>query len=125
MEENQREVEDIREEVESVNKLERELKDLIPESIHVSYFNIQCNELLTHLLDKYQTLSKELIKLIAKRCKESTQRLFNSFEVIKGKIKEQPKGIEQLTELKEYMSNLPSNLIINIFLLYNSLKKKR
>lgn len=49
--------------------------------------------------------------MIAKRCRESTTQIFNSFETIKSKLKETPVDIEKLTELKEYMNNLPNELL--------------
>ena len=52
----------------------------------------------------------------AKRCSEGTTLIFNIFETIKSKLKETPTGIiiiidiEKLTELKDYMNNLPNEL---------------
>ena len=54
--------------------------------------------------------------MIAKRCREGTTLIFNIFETIKSKLKETPTGIiiiidiEKLTELKDYMNNLPNEL---------------
>jgi len=48
--------------------------------------------------------------LIAKRCREGTTSLFNIFEAHKQKIRNIPTDIEKLTELKEYMTNLPQEL---------------
>jgi len=80
---------------------------MIPENIHVSMFNIQCNDLLIYLTDKY---SNNLIDLIAKKARESTHQLFNIFKGIKTRISEVPKDIENLTEIKDYISNLPNDL---------------
>ena len=110
MEDPPREVDSIKEEIFRVGEEEKRLRKSIPENIHVSCFNIQCTEILIYLTDKYVSLRKNLINLIAKRARESTHQLFNTFEAIKLKIGEQPKDIEKLTEIKEYMANLPQEL---------------
>lgn len=48
--------------------------------------------------------------LIAKRARDATTAIFNDFSTIKGKINEEPDNIEKLTEVKEYMENMPSEL---------------
>ncbi len=41
--------------------------------------------------------------LIAKRAMENTTQIYNNFLKIKEKINEDPKDIEKLTEIKDYM----------------------
>jgi dynein heavy chain len=62
---------------------------------------------LNYLIEKYTSLEKNLINLIARRCRDSTTTLFNTFEAQKAKVKDVPNDIEKLVELKEYMANLP------------------
>lgn len=62
------------------------------------------------MLEKYEALEKNLMNLISKRYKESNRLLSSQFEVITARLKEQPEDIEALTELKEYMQNLPMEL---------------
>ena len=92
-------------------KQEEKLKQEIPLSIHVSCFKIQCNDLFNYMTEKFSTLQKQLIQLIAKKGRETSSQIFNSFEVIKQKLKETPVDIEKLTELKDYMTNLPNELL--------------
>lgn len=43
--------------------------------------------------------------MIAKKARLSTQAIYNSFLIIQNKIKEVPKDIEKLTEIREFMQN--------------------
>lgn len=62
------------------------------------------------LSEKYQNLQKNLIDMIAKKAKSEAQTIFNSFQQMELKLKESPKDIEKLTEIREYIANLPSEL---------------
>jgi hypothetical protein len=53
-------------------KQEEKLKQEIPLSIHVSCFKIQCNDLFNYLTEKFSTLQKQLIQLIAKKGRETS-----------------------------------------------------
>lgn len=45
------------------------------------------------LSEKYQTLTKNLIDMIAKKAKSESQSIFNSFQMMELKLKESPKDI--------------------------------
>lgn len=110
MDENPWEIEKIQEEIVKVNEMEKKLKFEIPEFVQVSFFQVQMKEILAYLCEKYFQLQKNLTNLIAKRAKQSTITLFNQFQQIKNKIREVPKNIEQLTEIREYMTATPQEL---------------
>ena len=71
--------------------------------MQVSMFQIQTKEISSYLCEKYYTLSKNLIELIANRARTETKVIFSKFQVIQNKIKDLPNDIEKLTEMKEYM----------------------
>lgn len=48
--------------------------------------------------------------VIAKRAKDASIKLFNQILDIKSKVMEEPSDIEKLTQLKEYMMNMPQSL---------------
>lgn len=52
------------------------------------------------LSEKYQNLQKNLIDMIAKKAKSEAQTIFNSFQQMELKLKEAPKDIEKLTEIR-------------------------
>lgn len=49
------------------------------------------------LSEKYQTLQKNLIDMIAKKAKSESQAIFSKFQQMELKLKEGPKDIEKLT----------------------------
>jgi dynein heavy chain len=55
-------------------------------------------------------LNKLLIDVIIKRAKQSTLALYDEIQKIKLKLNEPPVDIEKLTEIKQYMANLPLEL---------------
>ena len=110
MEDTPWEVEQIQEEIVKVKKMEKELKQNIPQKMHVSVFQVETNEISDYLCEKYYTLSKNLIDMIAKRARSHTQAIFNQFMQIQNKIREVPSDIEKLVEMKEYMELIPSEL---------------
>jgi dynein heavy chain len=70
LEENPRDIELIKDEINRTKEKEKKLKELIPETIHVSIFEVHLKETLLLLEERYQQLSKNLIDVIAKRAKE-------------------------------------------------------
>lgn len=104
------EVERIVEEIAAVQLREDDLRQKIPMSMHVSFFQIQTNEILGYLCEKYYLLQKNLTEMIAKKAKQQTQTIMNTFILTQKKVNEIPKNIEELTELNEYMLNLPADL---------------
>ena len=77
LEENPRDIELIKEEIKRTQEKEKMLKFLIPETVHVSIFEIHLKETLNLLEERYQQLSKNLVDVIAKRAKDASSKLFN------------------------------------------------
>jgi dynein heavy chain len=76
----------------------------------VGFFRVNCKEIATLLAGKYLMLSKGLIDVMAKRVKNTTLKLYDEIQEVKLKINEPPKDIEKLTEVKEYMQQVPITL---------------
>jgi dynein heavy chain, axonemal len=93
-----------------VGTLREEMRRNLPSKIQVSFFEISCQEMKEYLSEKYQSLEKNLIGMIAKKARVQSQALFNSYQVIMNKVKETPNDIEKLTEIEEYITNLPNEL---------------
>jgi dynein heavy chain len=58
MDETPWEVEQLKDEILKMQKLENELKDQIPDVITVSIFQVQCKEIKAYLCEKYYMMSK-------------------------------------------------------------------
>lgn len=107
-EEAPKEINEIRDEILELQNKEKQLRELIPESIQVSFFQVHCKDLLLFLGSKYINTIKNLKDLIGKRAKNKTQKIWENINKIHSKIKETPKDIESLTEIKEFMAGVPS-----------------
>lgn len=110
MDDNPWEVEQIQAEIGETIKKEKIMREKLPENIQVSVFEISCKEIKEFLSEKYQTLTKNLIDMIAKKAKSDSQTIFNSFQMMEMKLKEKPADIEKLTEIKEYIGNMPQEM---------------
>lgn len=105
-----RPVEALKDEIKQIEKKAADLKNVIPEEVHVSCFLINCRDLLAILINKYDHLKKNLTELIAKRARSETLRIFAKLTDMQEKIKEQPKDIESLTTLKRFIADIPGEL---------------
>lgn len=62
------------------------------------------------MAEKYQTLQKNFIDMIAKRARYQAQAIFNDFQQIQNKIRENPNSIEKLTDIKDSINSLPGEM---------------
>ena len=83
---------------------EKRLKEEIPESVIVSMFKINTCEIRNTLAEKHARIAKEEIELIAKRARQQASELLDVFEKKNMKIESNPKDIEELTSIKEFMA---------------------
>lgn len=109
-EENPPEIEFLKKDVLFHQKEADRLKGEIPDEIIVSMFKVNCKEIRNKLVDKHLKIAKDEIELIAKRAKQSSIELLQSFEKINNKIESHPKDIEELTALKDYMNSVPNEI---------------
>jgi hypothetical protein len=45
--------------------------------------------------------------MIAKKAKSDSQTIFSNFQMMEMKLKEKPADIEKLTDIKDYIGNMP------------------
>lgn len=48
--------------------------------------------------------------MIAKKAKTDSQTIFNTFQQMEMKLKEKPADIEKLTDIKDYIGNMPTEM---------------
>lgn len=104
------EVEQIQAEISQIIRKDKLMREKLPENIKVSVFEISCKEMKEFLSEKYQSLQKNLIDMIAKKAKTQSQTIFNNFQLMELKVKDIPKDIEKLTDIRQAISNLPADL---------------
>jgi len=110
MDDNAWEVEQIQAEIAQTIEKEKIMRENLPENIQVSVFEISCKEMKEFLSEKYQNLTKNLIDMIAKKAKSEAQAIFSSFQMMELKLKDIPKDIEKLTDIKDYIASMPMEM---------------
>jgi dynein heavy chain len=88
-------------------KEEQRLKEEIPESIVVSIFQVNCKDIRNMYVGKHANIVEKEIKLIAQKAKEMNYTLSTKFDEINERIRRPPKNIEDLTETKKYIAEIP------------------
>lgn len=86
------------------------LRNEIPDFIVVSIFKISCREIRSTLALKHEKIAQNEIELIAKQAKQRANELIESFDKMIMKIESQPKDIEELTSIKDYMAAVPNEI---------------
>jgi dynein heavy chain len=87
-------------------KKEEQIKSLIPESVCVSMFQINCKDIRNFYAGKFQQIVEKEIKLIQQKAKDETGKIAAKFMEITHKISSVPKNIDELTETKKVISEI-------------------
>jgi dynein heavy chain len=88
-------------------KEEDRLRDEIPEFVNVSIFQINCKDIRNMYCGKHTQIIEKEIKLISQKAKDMNYNLSTKFDEINERIRRPPKNIEELTETKKYISEIP------------------
>lgn len=88
-------------------KEENRLRKEIPEFVNVSIFQINCKDIRNLYVGKHSQIIDKEVKLIAQKGKELNYTLSTKFDEINERIRRVPKNIEELTETKKYISEIP------------------
>jgi dynein heavy chain len=88
----------------------QKLMDSIPELMTVSFFQIDCRSIRTTLSEKHLKIANEEIELIAKQAKVSANKISLEFDNKDLKIIAVPSNIEELSDIRTYMSQVPMEI---------------
>jgi dynein heavy chain len=88
-------------------KEEDRLRREIPEFVNVSIFQINCKDIRNLYVGKHSQIIDKEVKLIGQKAKELNYNLSTKFDEINERIRRVPKNIEELTETKKYISEIP------------------
>jgi len=73
-------------------------------------FQIDCKSIRTTLADKHLKIAKAEVELIAKQAKIISNTIMAEFDTKDLKIIAVPNNIEELSEIKSYMSQVPNEI---------------
>lgn len=89
---------------------EKRIQGEIPEEIICSVFKISTKVIRDMLAAKHKKIAGEQIELIAKIAKSTSNKIIEEFEKSNIKVESVPKGIEELSAIKDFMTGLPKEL---------------
>lgn len=91
-------------------KEEERIRKEIPEFVTVSIFQINCKDIRNLYVGKHSNIIEKEVKLISQKAKEMNYTLATKFDEINERIRRPPKNIEELTETKKYISEIPATI---------------
>jgi dynein heavy chain len=86
------------------------LQGEIPDNIVCSVFKISTVVIRDMLCAKHTKIAGEMIELIAKIAKATSDHILEDFEVSNLKVEAVPKNIVEMSAVKDYMDALPREL---------------
>lgn len=104
--ENPRTPQELRADIYENMKKEEQIKALIPDSVNVSMFQINCKDIRNFYAGKFQQIVEKEIKLIQQKGKDETHKISAKFQEITAKINSMPKNIDELTDTKKFISEI-------------------
>ena len=104
------EAEALRGQVKFHQKEAERLMAQIPDSIIVSMFQVNVGQIRDQIVEKHTWIADRQIELIAKMAKRSANATIEAFQKINDKINQQPKDIEELSEIDDFMKAVPQEI---------------
>jgi len=89
---------------------EEVIYESLPDSINAGLFEITTSEARSLFARKHNAIATALLELIQRRYRNMAEDLLSGYNAIKIELRKPPQDIEQLTELKEYMEAIPTEL---------------
>ncbi|CDI85223.1 hypothetical protein EPH_0053350 [Eimeria praecox] len=88
----------------------KQIEEDIPASVVVGVFCVGCEDIKSSLKSTVRSVSQLLLDVLAKRFRDQCKQTLEEFKQIAITLKQQPTGIEELTELREFMDDTPAKL---------------
>ena len=70
-------------------------------------FEIDCRDMREALAGKHRKIAEEEIEIIAKTARNQTNKLLKRFKEWHDIIEKSPQNIEELNEIREFMTKVP------------------
>ncbi|XP_015110698.1 dynein heavy chain 1, axonemal [Diachasma alloeum] len=94
-----------------------EIEKSVPNSIVIGPFNVVLDGLKGFFVEKHKGLSVRLLTLLTEKLKIQLDDSMFEYSEMRRKLRDDPKSIEEVFEIREYMENLPlriTNLSDNV-----------
>ena len=86
------------------------IKNLIPPSINIGLFMLKLDPIRNSLCEKHRNIAAKLQELFLNVIRAKCQQLSQLFTDVKKQLQQPCKKIEDLVEMKEYISSIPKTI---------------
>ncbi len=86
-------------------EMEKLLQREIPDHVQVSVFLVECREMRRKLAQNHADLVREAKETLKERARSTTALITEAFDAMKNKIKKLPTSIEDLTNIRSFISS--------------------
>eukprot|EP00760_Papus_ankaliazontas_P012185 PhM_4_TR15212/c0_g2_i1/m.1704/K10408/DNAH; dynein heavy chain, axonemal len=84
-----------------------EVLRVVPQSVNLGTFVVDCNDFRRKLAEKCVNLAQRVLDLLSRQSKNKAEDLSSKFNDIAFEAKKPPVNIEELTKTKEYLRTIP------------------
>jgi dynein heavy chain len=88
-----------------------EITNAIPDSVTVGLFEVHLAEIRKVLAGRHQKIKELLMESLTVKFRDGCQEICDSFTGIYSQLRKGPKDIEGVTEMREYMASVPSEIL--------------
>ncbi|KAH8863214.1 Dynein heavy chain 1, axonemal [Schistosoma japonicum] len=101
---------DIKQQIENQLQEKENIERIIPSFIIIGPFYVNVEPVRQNLSKKYKALINALLELLAKQLRKQADSISEELKHIAVKLYEKPNSIEELTDLREWISTVPDKL---------------
>ena len=101
---------DIRRDVMMHLQEKEDIENQVPQNIVIGLFLVNTDSVKQFLLKKKKTIANSLLELFTKKIRKYVDSICDEFKMISRKLFEKPNDIEQVTEMRDYITLLPTIL---------------
>lgn len=73
-------------------------------------FLINCRKVRDIVAEKHTKIADQMIEIIAKAAKKMANDTMEGFDQVNLRVESQPKDIEELSAIKDYMAGVPNEI---------------
>ncbi|XP_043269180.1 dynein axonemal heavy chain 1-like [Venturia canescens] len=98
---------EVKEEIAFQFNIKRNIEQTVPAYIYIGAFNVNVEPLKKYLVEKRKDLGNGLLSMFTGVLRDAVNDLLKNYTEICEKLKEEPRSIEEIFDIREWMETLP------------------
>lgn len=98
---------EVKEEIAFQFNIKRNIELTVPTSIWIGAFNVNVEPLKKFLIEKRKDLGNGLLSMFTQVLRDQVNELLTNYAEIRQKLKEDPRSIEDIFDIREWMDTIP------------------